>query len=198
MNYSSIVSKQGNNAAILFSKIAYWLARATIEKDGCKWIAKTRQNLANETGLTLKQVRTGLERLKSYNLIAIEQHKFKGISQSFIRIKEGVLEKVIAESPEMHKAILGKPKKAIQSGSPKGPSPNYIQNIQQNIPTMLSASHQLCKEEKMLAKNLEEKIAEPKLSKGLMVIEEKEEAVAINNDVEHHIASEPTEVLPKF
>lgn len=67
-----------HHAAIILERIQYWTPRTRVKRKDGAWIAKSRADLMRETGLTEKQVRTALERLKTRDLIETSRHDFGG------------------------------------------------------------------------------------------------------------------------
>ena len=63
-------------AGIVLYRLIFW--KPTRKHGGRLWIAKTHAELAFETGLTPKQVKTGLARLRELGLIQTSQHLFQG------------------------------------------------------------------------------------------------------------------------
>jgi hypothetical protein len=80
-------------SGIVLSQIMYWhlpkedgSSRLMIEKDNHLWIARTHKDWLYECRISIKQVTRALERLKEAELIHTGRYKFKGITQTHIRI----------------------------------------------------------------------------------------------------------------
>ena len=56
------------DAAVL-QQIHYWLARATVEDAGYRWVYKTYEEWSEEVGISAKQVRSALGRLENLGLV---------------------------------------------------------------------------------------------------------------------------------
>lgn len=63
-------------AAVLLYRICYWHPHAKIERGGRKWIAKSREEWMQETGLSRHQYNEAIVRLKTVSMISVEQHFF--------------------------------------------------------------------------------------------------------------------------
>lgn len=90
----------GGAAAILLSQIVYWSSnnRLRVKRDGVLWLAKKREDLAAECGLTLNQYRWCMSKLKKLGLVVVEQHKFAGDPISHIRLDRGRLDALCGKS----------------------------------------------------------------------------------------------------
>jgi hypothetical protein len=82
----------GHQAASVLGQIRYWLYKAkngantyVVERFGDRWLAHSREQLGQETGLTSSQMRRAIERLKKHGFIAVEQHLFQGKNVSHFR-----------------------------------------------------------------------------------------------------------------
>jgi hypothetical protein len=75
-------------SACLLMRIAYWWPKAVLERDGHRWIAKTREEWMLETRFTLEQYKGALARLKSRGLVVTEQHIFAGRAVTFLRLTD--------------------------------------------------------------------------------------------------------------
>lgn len=89
----------GHQAASVLGQIRYWLYKANngtnryvVERFGDRWLAHSREQLGQETGLTRSQMRRAIERLKQHGFIAVGQHLYRGKNVSHFRAaKEGHL-----------------------------------------------------------------------------------------------------------
>jgi DNA-binding transcriptional regulator YhcF (GntR family) len=77
------------NAAIMIGQISFWHPKAKAEWGGLSWWAHTHHGMAQNTGLSVHQVRRALAELKQRGLVVTEQHKF-GVgfdckAQTFVR-----------------------------------------------------------------------------------------------------------------
>jgi hypothetical protein len=73
-------------AGSLLFAILYW--KPTRQIGGHWWIAKPRRQLMQESGFTLKQVKSGLPKLRSKRMIATRQYPFQGKNVLHIRVTE--------------------------------------------------------------------------------------------------------------
>lgn len=73
-------------AAIVLERLQYWTPKATIQREGVLWIAKSRADLMDETGLTAKQLRTSLEKLREKDLIETTQSIIGGKNVLHVRL----------------------------------------------------------------------------------------------------------------
>ena len=78
------------------------------------WIAKTREQWMEETGLTLKQYKRAIGVLKKKGLIQIKIKRFKGVAMSHLRLTE--------DQPDGAKGTTGADPKGTNRLVPKGPS----------------------------------------------------------------------------
>ncbi len=84
--------------AIVFAQILYWFgtnktgkSRAGVRKRGYLWLAKTHEDLVDETGLSARRVRAVLDRLEEAGLIERRIHRFRNTLTTHIRLlKEAV------------------------------------------------------------------------------------------------------------
>lgn len=75
----------GHHAALVLSQLRYWRFTAfggqnifVVERFGQKWVARSREQLCEETAFSPKQLRLALEKLKQHGCIVIEQHLLGG------------------------------------------------------------------------------------------------------------------------
>ena len=66
--YPAIAIVIGTDAAILLSQLCYWDGK---QRDPSGWIYKTLNELVDETGLSLKRVKTAKQKLADLNLIDV-------------------------------------------------------------------------------------------------------------------------------
>lgn len=78
-----MVREYGANAALVMGQISYWATKAAkgrsryvVDRRGTTFVAKSRESLAAEVGLTQQQLRDALERLKKAGAIRVERHLF--------------------------------------------------------------------------------------------------------------------------
>lgn len=64
--------------AILLERIQFWMPRTRVRRSDGAWIAKSRADLMRETGLTEKQLRTSIDKLKARDIIETSRHDFGG------------------------------------------------------------------------------------------------------------------------
>lgn len=112
--------KQGlsDNAALLMFRIQYWMPKAKVRKRGHTWIAKTRDEWADETGRTAKQLRTGFEELRRKGVIETAQMIFGDRPILHVRVLE--IEDVKSEAGPQGQSS-GSPT-GHSDGCPQGPS----------------------------------------------------------------------------
>lgn len=82
-------------AALVLSQLIYWNrpsrsggTKLTLRRNGKPCVAKTRQQLAAETGLTPRQIKTAIERLRRTGLVSGEQHLFGGRNMNHFHLDE--------------------------------------------------------------------------------------------------------------
>ncbi|QIN95208.1 hypothetical protein DLP3_045 [Stenotrophomonas phage vB_SmaS_DLP_3] len=70
---------------LLLSQLVYWFkpgktgkSKLSIVRDGRKWLAKAREEMCRETGLTLKQYKRAITVLADLELVQVERHLFAG------------------------------------------------------------------------------------------------------------------------
>ena len=83
-----LLTGQDANAALLLMRVAYWMPKATIERAGLMWVAKTGKDWQEETGLSPEQYRDALRALKDKGLLATEQHFFGAKCVTHLRLKD--------------------------------------------------------------------------------------------------------------
>lgn len=86
-------------AAALLTKLKWWFTpkadgsiKVRVRRDGKFWVANTREEWMKDLGLTLKRYKRVRNRLLSLGLIEIKLMKFKGITQTHIRLVEEALD----------------------------------------------------------------------------------------------------------
>jgi hypothetical protein len=72
-------------AGALLHQIRYWRAKARPWIGGRRWIAKSAEEWAAETCLSVSQYRRALKKLKTAKVIVAEQHLFAGRNLAHIR-----------------------------------------------------------------------------------------------------------------
>lgn len=94
--HASFVEKFGLPAGALLSQISYWFYKASdgksywmVERFGHRWLAHTREQFSQETGMSLSTIRGAIERLQKCGAIVVEQHLFGGKNVSYIRFGPG-------------------------------------------------------------------------------------------------------------
>jgi len=96
--FANMAGMAGNGeSAIVLAQIAYLLgtgdngrARLGVRRHGFWWLAKSHQELASETGLGVRQVRSALDRLYQRDLIERTYHLFRGFRVLHVRFKNDV------------------------------------------------------------------------------------------------------------
>ncbi len=73
-------------AAILLYRVCYWQQHASVEWAGHMWIAKAREDWAEETGLSLDQYKRAASELRRGNLIETEKHFFNQRQVTYTRL----------------------------------------------------------------------------------------------------------------
>src|SRR5216683_1636618 len=73
-------------------KLARWQHYTKITRDGFKWVAHTHAQWAEQTELTVDQIRRTLTRLGKEGLIVREQHIFRNKTVLFVRLSTSCLE----------------------------------------------------------------------------------------------------------
>jgi hypothetical protein len=98
-------------SGILLYRICYWSNYAKVERNGHKWIVKSRVEWMEETCLTIKQYKEASTRLKNLHLIEVQQKQFGTKNLSFVRLKDRGLAVHIGEDQS---SLEGPPEKALQ------------------------------------------------------------------------------------
>lgn len=75
-------------AGDLLYRLCYWWPKARVVKHGHTWIARRREDMAAECGLSVPQYRRGLARLTELRLVASCQGQFAGRNISHLRLTE--------------------------------------------------------------------------------------------------------------
>lgn len=82
------LATKNTKAALLIYRLAYWMPKARIKRDGFLWVARSRSEWCDETGLSIDQYNRALRRLKDIGLVVAEQHLFAGKNVTHMRITE--------------------------------------------------------------------------------------------------------------
>ncbi|MGN6327750.1 MAG: hypothetical protein ACTHL5_02285 [Rhodanobacter sp.] len=90
----------GANTAVLLSQIVYWFSnnRLRVKRDGRMWLAKTREELAGECGLSLDQYKRAIKRLKDLGLVVVEAHMWNGFRTSYLWLDHSRLAQIAPTS----------------------------------------------------------------------------------------------------
>lgn len=80
--------------AWLLSRIIFWTRYTKVERDGHKWIVKTQEEWAAETGLPMRTVQRAFDSLWNNDVVAVERHLFGPKPINFIRIKAAAAAKL--------------------------------------------------------------------------------------------------------
>jgi hypothetical protein len=96
----------GPAAGILLGQIAYWHTKASggqnsyiVKRWGHRWLARSRDQLRLETGLSASQLKSALKALSTQQIIVVEQHLFGNKNISHIRLGPDGHNWVGAEQP---------------------------------------------------------------------------------------------------
>lgn len=92
-------------AGVLLSQIAYWHgfsgaddhSRLTVNRDGERWLVKGYGDWHDETRLSEKQARRGMDQLRSRDLVVTENHKWAGAPTLHIRLNMETIERWLSE-----------------------------------------------------------------------------------------------------
>lgn len=130
---------------VLLSQIWYWYQpnkqgknKLQVMRDGFFWIAKTREEWMEETGLTLEQYKRALSVLKQKRFIEVRVMKFRGIAMSHLRLNRETVEAAVAG-----KVGIDTPEKIQPLKTPNdsgGVSPSN--RVESKTPTGWCVSHQ--------------------------------------------------------
>jgi len=112
-------------AAALLYRIAYWHPRMQVTKWEEKWIAKARDSWREECGLTPKQYRGALAKLKQVGLIETRQGWFAGKCIGHVRLSQNGIEKLFAAPPAAQECAEKGPSGSAQKGPPQIQEPTY-------------------------------------------------------------------------
>lgn len=81
-------------AGIVLSQLVYWFkpsragkSKLTVVRDGTLWLAKNRQEMRAECGLTEWQYRSAMDKLKDMGLVEVQTHLFHGKTTPHIRLE---------------------------------------------------------------------------------------------------------------
>lgn len=76
------------NAAGLLYRFAFWMPKATIQRNGKKWIANSAAAWCSQTGLSYDQYRRAIRLLRTLGLVEVEQHLFGGKNITHVRLTD--------------------------------------------------------------------------------------------------------------
>ncbi len=87
-------------AGTVLRRVVHWHRYAQAEHGGHLWVVKTRQDWADDTGLTVRQVRRAFSALARAGLIVAEQHYWgsDGKNPNWVRPTDHVLD-AVADAP---------------------------------------------------------------------------------------------------
>ena len=102
---AGLVRMAGNGAGgLILSQLHYWTAddrngqtRLRMYRDGRWWLAKQYQDFAEETGLTPRQVRSAVDRLRGQGVIQTSTYRFDGLRTLHLRFDDAGFERVWEE-----------------------------------------------------------------------------------------------------
>jgi hypothetical protein len=84
-------------AALVLAQLDYWLARATKQHDGHRWVFKTYAELADELGVTRDQTRRAVTALRRRGVVIAIRNPFLGFDRTpWYRIDRERLERALA------------------------------------------------------------------------------------------------------
>ena len=88
--------------ALILCQIVFWSkpskdgkTKMRVIRHGQLWIAKPRQEMLNETGVTLRQYHRAMNKLQSLGLIQMEIGRFQGKTYPHIRLQVDALKKLM-------------------------------------------------------------------------------------------------------
>lgn len=118
--YPALISITGDHAsAVVLSQIFYWhKGRLRVVFHGKYWLAKSRADMCQETGITLKQYKRILPLLVKQGWIVTERHLFKNKVTPFIRLTDAGWDLMQA-----HLGIIPKEPKSNKTLDPQGTNP---------------------------------------------------------------------------
>ena len=76
------------NASALLQRIAHWMPQATKVFGGELWTTKTALDWCADTGLTPKEYKTAIARLRRLGLVVTEQHLCGSKNVTHVRLTE--------------------------------------------------------------------------------------------------------------
>ncbi len=89
-------------ATLISYQISYWAPKARMTRNGFTWVVKSRQDLADETGLSVHQVKRALREIKKSGVLVVERHLFYAGIALWIRFPEpAVWESIGAKSDQL-------------------------------------------------------------------------------------------------
>ncbi len=99
--WSGLVRMAGNGAGgLILSQLHYWTSddrngqtRLRMYRDSFWWLAKKYQDFAEETGLTARQVRSAVDRLREQGVIQTSTFRFDGLRTLHLRFDDAGFER---------------------------------------------------------------------------------------------------------
>jgi len=73
-------------SGVLLLRVAYWTKHAVIEKDGKRWVVKSREEWSADAGITFEQVKDAVPVLVKRGLIEKTGGVFRGKRAVFVRL----------------------------------------------------------------------------------------------------------------
>ncbi len=103
--WSGLVRMAGNAAGgLILSQLNYWTAdgrdgktRLRQYRDGFWWLAKAYEEFAEEMGLTPRQVRSAVDRLRGQDVIQTSTYRFNGLRTLHLRFADAGFERAWEE-----------------------------------------------------------------------------------------------------
>ena len=144
------------NDAILLYRVLYWIGRTKVVKKGKAWVVRSHLDWVDELGLSIKQVKCAVARLRDRGIIETETHLFANKAVNHLRIRD------------RFRALLGLPVETHQgpdTKDPAGATPVKGSLDQEIITDTLSGINECAHEEP------DKEVQEMKLPKGLSTAE---------------------------
>lgn len=107
-------------AGVLLYRIRFWDQQHKIRRGSSWWIVNSREQWAEDTGLTLAQVKHGMAALRNRGFILTEEHLFKSKTHAFVRLASGANAQPVGQ-PETNGSGETAPtnKNGVLKGSPE-------------------------------------------------------------------------------